>query len=279
VDAGGDLMALLAAAGLRVSLLRCPLPEPARIEQAIAAAVAEGAGAIVVDGRSDEDLARLAQVCGKPGPAALLLAGSAGLARALAAVPMAARRAGEKVQAELPAQGPVLTLAGSFSEACAAQVRQVEASMAALVIRLDSRQWLAQECAADRRRAIERAGAALASGRDVLLAIAGEVTQPFSRGPVRAMAGAAVPLLRQCGVCVLTGGDTARALLDQLGVTRLEVSGEFEPGISVASAPDRPAPRFVLKAGGFGDAGALQRIIAHFGISISPAPARPHPSS
>jgi uncharacterized protein YgbK (DUF1537 family) len=277
VHAGGDLMALLAAAGLRASLLRCPLPEPARIAQATAAAMAQGAQVIVVDAASGEDHARLAQAFGKPGPAALLLVGSAGFARALAAVPAAAHPAGAGLEAEPPAHGPVLTLVGSFSVVSAAQVQQVEASDAALVIRLDARQWVAQQRAADRRHAIERAGAALASGRDVLLAIAGEVTQPFSRDLVRALSGAVLPLLQQCGVCLLTGGDTARALLDQLGVTRLEVTGEFEPGISVARAGDRLAPRFVLKAGGFGDAGTLQRIIACFGAVR--ASARPAASS
>ena len=76
------------------------------------------------------------------------------------------------------------------------------------------------------------------------------------------------------GTCFLTGGDTARALFDELGVAQLQVTGEFEPGISLARIAPAAAPGFVLKAGGFGDALALQRIIAHFGARRPPSPAR-----
>ena len=156
----------------------------------------------------------------------------------------------------------MLALVGSFSPASASQLRQVESSGTALVIRLEGSQWLSGAGASD---ATGRARTALRGGPHVVLAISGAVVQPFSRELVQGMARAAAALLPDAGTCVLTGGDTARALFDQLGVNRLEVVGEFEPGISLARIAAAGAPGFVLKAGGFGDAGTLQRIIGYFG--------------
>jgi uncharacterized protein YgbK (DUF1537 family) len=141
----------------------------------------------------------------------------------------------------------------------------VEASGTAQVVRLSAAQWLAAQRAPERCEALAAAHDALRSGHHVVLAISGELVQPFSRKPARAMARIALPLLQDAATCVLTGGDTARALFERLGVNRLEVIGEWEPGISLARIAAPAAPGFVLKAGGFGDAQALQRIIAYFG--------------
>ena len=266
----GDLMSMLAAAGLQPALLRQPGGDPAQVVLFIEHALVRGARAIVVDAANPDELARLATaLCAASVP--LLMAGSAGLARALS--PHLAPPVGSAAQAGAApaAGGPVLALVGSFSQASAAQVRQLEASAAARVIRLDAQQWLAQDPATGRRAAIDAASQMLRAGRDVLLAIAGEVAQPFSRALVQAMARAAAPLLQHAGTCVLTGGDTARALFNELGASELQVTGEFEPGISLARIASRASPQFVLKAGGFGDALALQRIIQSFGPQRRPS--------
>ncbi len=82
-EPAGDLMGMLAAAGLRPVLLRRPLATPAGIRQQIEQAIAGGARAVVVDAASSGDLAQLAEALLAP-VAPWLLAGSAGLARALA---------------------------------------------------------------------------------------------------------------------------------------------------------------------------------------------------
>jgi 4-hydroxythreonine-4-phosphate dehydrogenase len=168
-----------------------------------------------------------------------------------------------------------LTLAGSFSQACAAQVEQVERAGEAQVIRLDAGQWIDQPHALLRQGTLERARESLGGGQNLLFCIAGAVAQPFSRAPVQAMARLIAPLARLAGACVLTGGDTARAMLTELGVTRLDITGEFEPGIPVGRADSDDLPEFVLKAGGFGDATALQRIMRQFGQPCRPSFARP----
>jgi uncharacterized protein YgbK (DUF1537 family) len=74
---------------------------------------------------------------------------------------------------------------------------------------------------------------------------------------------------------VLTGGDTARALFNQLGIQRFDVLGEVEPGISIGRASGHPATRFILKAGGFGDPSALQRLVRQSGRPLHARVAAP----
>jgi uncharacterized protein YgbK (DUF1537 family) len=269
----GDLMGLLDAVGLQPALLARSMADPAQITRQIERAFAGGARAVVVDAENPDDLARLATALCAPAAARLLVAGSAGLARALAQhLDPKAIHAGQERAVPSPA-GPVLTLVGSFSKASAAQVQQVEVSGDAQVMRLDAGEWQDGQHATVRGKTLDAAHETLRSGRNLLFAIGGAVTQPFSRTLVRAMAKATAPLLQHAGTCILTGGDTARALFDELGVSQLEVIGEFEPGISLARIAAAATPGFVLKAGGFGDAQALQRIIAYFGGSPRPATA------
>ena len=270
----GDLMGMLDAAGLRPALLSQPQQDPAQLRHRIEQALRSGARTVVVDAADPPDLACLATALASAGAARLLVAGSAGLARALAQHVRPGTVDRSHAQAAPPPAGGVLALVGSFSKASAAQVQQVEAAGAARVIRLDAGQWQDQGHAALRRQALESGNECLRGGGNLVFAIGGEVAQPFSRALVRAMARTTAPLLPHAGTCFLTGGDTARALFDELGVAQLQVTGEFEPGISLARIAVAAAPGFVLKAGGFGDALALQRIIAHFGARRPPSLAR-----
>ncbi|WP_367651828.1 nucleotide-binding domain containing protein [Curtobacterium sp. MCPF17_052] len=51
------------------------------------------------------------------------------------------------------------------------------------------------------------------------------------------------------GALVLTGGETARAVLDALGIDTVRVHGTVEPGVVLSSHPDH-RPVLVTKAGG-----------------------------
>ena len=71
-----------------------------------------------------------------------------------------------------------------------------------------------------------------------------------------------IPALRKCDGLVLTGGHTARVVLDALGIDRFVVRGEVEPGIPHAEAVlDGRTIAIVTKAGGFGDAQTLRRAV------------------
>lgn len=256
---GADLVTLLEAAGLRTALLR-----PAATGEllpSIAAALAAGVRAIVMDAASDDELALVADALLQPSAPRLLAAGSAGLARALAA------RAAREPAVDTPASGPVMTVVGSFSAASAAQAAQVEQGGDALVLRLTAPQWTGERHGDVRQDVVATARAALLQGRHVLFAVAGEVVQPFTRALVQGIAAATAPLVPHTAACVLTGGDTARAMFDTLGIACLEVGGELEPGIPYGRAASHGGRSFILKAGGFGDALALQRVIRRFGVN------------
>ena len=64
-----------------------------------------------------------------------------------------------------------------------------------------------------------------------------------ARSSVRSAEGPTVDL-------ILTGGETARAVLDALGVTHLDVVGQTEPGAVVSSAPN--GARVATRPGSFG---------------------------
>ncbi len=62
------------------------------------------------------------------------------------------------------------------------------------------------------------------------------------------------------GALVLTGGDTARAVLEALGIFALRVLGEIEIGVPILIA-EGPRPTLVVtKAGDFGDHETLARV-------------------
>lgn len=77
---------------------------------------------------------------------------------------------------------------------------------------------------------------------------------------VRAMIErAAAAAARHAGL-IVTGGFTARRLLDRLAVTSLLVGGELEPGIPWSTTLDGSRV-LVTKAGGFGDRSTLARAV------------------
>lgn len=63
------------------------------------------------------------------------------------------------------------------------------------------------------------------------------------------------------GTLVLTGGETAAAVLTALGVGVLRVQGEVLPGLPLCRAADRPdLPDLITKSGGFGPPDTLLRL-------------------
>ena len=64
-------------------------------------------------------------------------------------------------------------------------------------------------------------------------------------------------LAADANALVLTGGETARGILEHLDVQSLEILRELSPGIVVAEAIGRWQGRVVTKSGSFGDPAAL----------------------
>lgn len=221
--------------------------------------LAKGVRLLAVDAEGEADLDRLAAGLLRS-ERRLLAVGSAGLARALARQIFGPGA----TQGELPRPrpGPLVGVIGSFSPVAASQLDAIARDGRTAVIRLAPDAWLDAAHAAE---AVGQAHGQVRQGRPVILTTAGSpAAGSSSRALVQAMAAAAEPLLRSASTLVLTGGDTARAVLDRLHINELQVLGELEPGICLSRPADLAAPHIVTKAGAFGDAGALLRVIRRF---------------
>jgi uncharacterized protein YgbK (DUF1537 family) len=241
-------------------------PPPCQLARMLAAAIAAGSKMLVVDARDAADLKRLALALRLLPSHRILAVGAAGLAKALGCELFAYGRHPLGLPLRLPpvSAGPVVGVVGSFSPASVAQVREIANDGHIAVVRLPAGVWLDPAAAPAVAAAVARARTLAAGGHSVVFTAAGVPVSTSTRALVHAMAVAAGDLIRQASTLVLTGGDTARTVLEQLRMERLEVFGEVEPGICVSRGSGRDSPCVVTKAGGFGDAGALLRVMRRF---------------
>jgi uncharacterized protein YgbK (DUF1537 family) len=265
-DAGGreaHLPTMLAAgAGLAVVPVTVAELRSGRFA-AILSAAARGR-VLVVDAETDDDLNALIAAgigCGRK----VLWVGSAGLSGALAAAlePAAGFVGGGSRENVGSDTGPVLVVAGSASEQTRRQLADLERSCDAAVTMLPVDGLLDRESAA-RRATLDAAQAALDARRDAVLAIEPAVSGarlPRYGTELTDRLGELVgELAGRFDGLVLTGGDTARAVLQALGVGGLAVVGNVEFGIP-ASRAALSNLRVVTKAGAFGDDHSLSRAV------------------
>ena len=106
-------------------------------------------------------------------------------------------------------------------------------------------------------------GAAPAARAPALLQAVATPDSPPADGATvaRRLAQSALPLLDDSGSLVVTGGETAAALLKAADIAVLKILGEAQPGLPACRAADRPdAPVLVTKSGGFGTPDSLLRL-------------------
>jgi len=255
ISGPADPVARLQAEGLSaVSLAAAPAGGEQVLADLIAQAFAAGVRVAVCDAASVEELSRLARALALLDRSPLI-AGSAGLARSLAALrrqPSAPRDASPAHVLGRPS-GPVLTVIGSRAPVARAQAAAIVSATGALAVAVPVARLVAEPTDVAAGEAI---AAALAAGRHAVLTVGdGETDLSLSLAIARGLARRAAPAARHAGGLVLTGGDTARAVLDALGATAIELLGEVEPGVPLARAPTLPL--LCLKAGGFGNANTL----------------------
>lgn len=235
--------------------------------------------AVVCDAETDEDLRAIVHA-GLALQTSIVWAGSAGLA---AQLPWAMgigreRRPPSPVLrptplvngASLPTSGPLLFVIGSPSRASGDQIlrlaadREIESvavPVSALRQAVDGAAW------AEQRSRIDRA---FSTGRDIVVTLDVEgrpgvdgqsiAQEDATLSP--ALAALVSPYATRCGGLVLTGGETARSVLDALGVATLRLLGEVERGIPLSVATVvTPAGKLCLpivtKAGAFGSPHSL----------------------
>ena len=263
LDASGqpvDLMKLLEPVGSTPLLLRPPDGQTAAgLARELLSVLERGTRVIAVDASDAEDLRRLALAIVIVSRSIRLLAvGAAGLCKALATELLQAGGPEHPMLAPSRDHPPIVAVVGSHSPVTTQQVDELASQSDLHVARLDASAWLEGHPALATMLATAQ-GCAV-RGDPVVLAVGRAAPDVPTRAIVERMAQAAEPLLRDASTLVLTGGDTARTVLDRLGVERLQVLGELEPGICLS----RDGERFVVtKAGGFGDSQSLVRVLRH----------------
>lgn len=243
-----DLTELLRRSGLAPGRATAPRTVSEMTSQLVAAAD-DHLDVLVVDASTDHHLEVIATAAA-PGENVLLV-GSGGLARHLDGV--TPRSGGRHLPAE-PRNGATLFVVGSRST-------QAEAQRAALVaagvipVPVHPLEGSGEIRAARRH---------LDEGRDVaLFPDAGMPVIPeHAHRVAHLLSEAAAPLLEAASTLVLTGGETAHAVLQRGGVSALRVLGEIEPGVVLSRAAGLN-PHVVTKAGSFGDDGVLVRLLRH----------------
>ena len=250
--AESDIVKLLATAGLSCELVGLDIVRSSLIflRRAILQS-AKQVDIIVCDAETDGDLRAIAAASlGEPAITALV--GSAGLA---SQIPQAIGIAldTESRACEFAA-GPTLFVVGTAASASQQQARMLEsipeiATFHATPAVLHDSPSLHTQIAQK-----------LESGRDVLLMLDGGEHRSEYDGHFlsQALSHLASECAQFLGALVATGGETARAVLDAMGIHQLRLLGEIEAGLplSVADCWERPLP-VITKAGAFGSLRAL----------------------
>lgn len=200
-------------------------------------------GIVVVDADSDADLDMV--VARIPDDHRVLWVGSPGLAAALAR-----RRYPESkpIPAGLPAVRRTLAVVGSRNDVSRKQL-----------LHFVPREHIADVGGGQTGELVTTIATWLAGG---LAGMTDESTASTPEQSAARLAGIVAALHdRQAFDAVfITGGATARALLDELRVRTLDLLDEPEPGIVVALVRARDTFLLVLKAGGFGDVSTFRRL-------------------
>jgi uncharacterized protein YgbK (DUF1537 family) len=253
----GDLSAQFDGSGLQPEVIRLAVVRrgvPA-VVSAYQGHVTRGADVICCDAVTTADLETLWAAAAELGPGVLVV-GSAGLTRVAARAHGADRPAGPR-PAPSRLTGPVLTVLGSYSDLARQQRTAITASG-----EVDLAMVMAPFGQEEQRRVADELAT---TTRDVLLV-------PDPTAPVRpeqasqvaaALATAAAALLRErhaeLAGLVLTGGETARAVLLAVGVHSFTVLGELDPGVVLSRVPTLGDLPLVTKAGAFGEPATLER--------------------
>ena len=249
-----SIMTLLAEAGLAPAALGLETIRGPDLRHALEAARAGGARAAVCDAETDADLDAI--VAAGLAMSGMVWAGSGGLTIPLArALSPGGAPESEPVTRRL---GPILVAVGSASSISREQLERLTAEARVRPLSIRPQALLDGPDGSGWRPASRGIVAAVGRpGQDtVAVAIDAETpADPALRPALAAAFGLMVGRqLGRFGALVVTGGETARAVLSAAGVRALEVRGELEPGVVLSMAGALPV---VTKAGAFGEPDSL----------------------
>jgi uncharacterized protein YgbK (DUF1537 family) len=190
----------------------------------------------------------------------ILLVGSGGLAREIRI--LLDDCSGNRFTPDNCDPGPALLVVGSRHPASAAQLLRAQNDLDLSLLKIDI---MGIEGVGGKSRETARlareAGVFLEKGKSVALTSA---FSPFAPGQAKDVAAAlaeavgAVLIAHRIPGLFLSGGDTAMAVCERLGVTAIRVYGEIQPGIPAGKIKiGQSGVRLVTKAGGFGGETAI----------------------
>lgn len=251
----GYLPAMFQNVGLRTTLLTLESIRSGRAQLSAAMQRASlESDVLVCDSENDEDLKAIAEASLSLGEGTIRV-GSAGLAYQFpraAHWPASARRIGRPEFS----MAPTLFVVGSMSTVSHRQAVRLEEGTPVTAIRIQPSILLSGPSVSEWANITARIDASLKSGHDTMIVL--DASECTGMQQQRRLAGALgmmlVPYARIVGALVVTGGETARAILDGWGVTALTMLDELEPGLpySFARLNSRPLP-VLTKAGAFGN--------------------------
>lgn len=242
----GDVAAALAAGGLTAEAAETSGRAPEDLARHLRNVHDRGIDAVVLDAVSDADLETMAAAAELLDFPALLV-GSGGLAGQI--VPGAEAAAARNAQVRHITR--TLTVIGSYSGLARQQTDALVAAGA---------EHITLDHATLDGTAVPDLVARAMARTDVVLTPdpMGAVDKSQALVVAEALARATAAGIGHCDALVLTGGETATAVLKALGAGSFTVLGEIEPGVVMSLLP-KPLPLLVTKAGAFGDAGTLAR--------------------
>ena len=232
--------------------------DPVALREAFEAHAGVPDCAIVCDAESEDDLARIARAT-VPLASRSLLVGSGGLMRHLPSAHGLSGQASE-LRRQQAGSGPVLTIVGSVSSASRLQCKHVAQTAQTEPYTVDPL-VLRAGTAHPRWTEIQQfVSSAIARGEDLVVTIGGS-SPDLSEGPQLAASLACLvsPALDKVGGLILTGGETARAILAGYGVHALELVGELEAGVPLSYTLGARRLPVITKAGAFGAEDCLSR--------------------
>lgn len=242
----GDVAAALAAGRLTAEVAETSGRTPEDLARHLRDVRDRGIDAVVLDAVSDADLEAIAAAADLLDCPALLV-GSGGLAGHIAPRDEAAAARNAQVRRV----SRTLTVIGSYSGLARQQTDALVAA-GAEHITLDHGTLDGTAVPGLVARAMARTDVVLTP--DPM----GAVDKSQALVVAEALARATAAGIGHCDALVLTGGETATAVLKALGAGSFTVLGEIEPGVVMSLLPE-PLPLLVTKAGAFGDAGTLAR--------------------
>lgn len=247
---------MLYGSGLRCASLNLALVRGSRkrFDRAVADS-ADRADVIVCDAATDDDLRAIAAAAARLQGRAVWV-GSAGLAHELpGAIGLALSEA--DAVAQLPeTAGSTLFVVGSTSRTTSQQVAELLSASDICVIVVPPEVLLEGAEGAKWAGFTSRLVEAVKLERDMILMCSNDTkVEVIDRQRLSQSLGEMSETLRgKVGALVLSGGETARKVLDRWGVMNLQIYGELERGVSISSTVvDATRPVTVItKAGDFG---------------------------